>query len=145
MFLAERMATAIGCELFALSPQTTEEAAVAPWPARLLFTNSWELELSSLRIEKYSHIIVGTPVWFGGPTPPVRRFLKNVNFGDAAVHLFFCGFFPGFAGKFFVSKRQREKYGVATVTHFQKPFAGDEYGIAEGAASWAASIYKEFS
>lgn len=49
-----------------------------------------ELQPYNLDLSKYDLIFLGTPVWAGNMTPPIRSFLNNEEIKDKEIALFCC-------------------------------------------------------
>lgn len=55
-----------------------------------------KLDMEMKLFDSYSHIFLGTPVWFGNIAPAVKTFIHIANLRGKTIHPFFtCGGMPG--------------------------------------------------
>lgn len=89
--VAKEIARELNCDIFKLKPQK-------PYPnkgfKKYFFGGFAAMtrktpKLESLpEIENYDTIILGTPIWAGKPTPPIRSLITGINIADKKIALF---------------------------------------------------------
>jgi hypothetical protein len=141
--IAEAIAAAIGAALIELHLLRSElDAGFVGLPQAVL----WAL-LGSPPIvdppevveEEYDLLFVGTPVWFGRPAAPLRRFLAEGRVQAKRIAVFCCcsllrgGVFRHLAASFIPGS-------VIATTSFRAPMLHDEIRAGERARSWALDI-----
>lgn len=93
-YVAEKIAQRIGADLLNLEP-------VKPYPTgkaskylfggkAVVFGEHPKLKEYHFTPEDYDLVILGTPVWAGGFTPPLRTFLAEQDLSQKEMGLFVC-------------------------------------------------------
>lgn len=97
------------------------------------------IEPTELPVEGYDLLFVGTPVWYGRPPAPLRRFLSEGRLRANRIALFCC--YSVYKGGVFRRLRKNcAPDSVVGATAFRAPLLNDEIGAIERARHWALDI-----
>lgn len=93
-FVAEKMATELGADLIQLVPVNeypTGKVSKYFWGGKsATFRETPKLEPYEFDASKYDLVVLGTPIWAGTYTPPLRTFLRANKLAKKNVALFAC-------------------------------------------------------
>ncbi|MCM1990939.1 flavodoxin family protein [Oceanirhabdus seepicola] len=91
--LAEKLSEELNCdslEIKVVKEITTKGFSKYIWGGRqAMMKKKPELKSYDLDLEQYDNIIIGTPVWAGTVTPPIRSFFERENIENKKI-AFFC-------------------------------------------------------
>ncbi|WP_158212395.1 flavodoxin family protein [Natranaerobius trueperi] len=84
----------LNCDLLKIEPQKKERKGTLSkyiWGGKQVFLKEEpELKPYTLNPEDYQFLFIGTPVWAGSYTPPIRTFLKKHAIKEKEIALFCC-------------------------------------------------------
>ena len=93
-FIAEKIAATLGAEVVALNTKKkypTKGLWKYFWCGKsVIFGEKPKLTNKNMDLGRYETIIIGTPVWAGSYTPPVRSFISQYKFRNKKIALFAC-------------------------------------------------------
>ncbi len=141
--IAENVAKVLEADLLELKPVKEE---IKPnsfmkflWGGRQVFLKKMpELAPFDKDLEKYDHIVIGTPVWSFTYTPPIRTFFSKAGLKNKEIALFCCH--DGSKGK---TLENMEKALSGNKIIAKSDYANvfkDREDKAEKAREWAATL-----
>lgn len=93
-YVAEKIASELHADIIALKPlkpYPTGKFSKYFWCGKsAVFREAPALEPDQFDPARYDLIILGTPIWAGNFTPPIRTFIKNHKLAGKNVALFAC-------------------------------------------------------
>lgn len=92
-YVAQEIAKNLEADLLELKPEKNYSTGAMKYFSGIkdiLTKKKIKLEPYEFRKEQYEAIIIGTPVWAGTVTPPVRTFLEAYDLSDKKVGFFAC-------------------------------------------------------
>ncbi len=142
-FIAETMSEALDADLLEIRPKKSipEKGFLKYfWGGKQVFFKECpELEPWETDLAQYEQVIIGTPVWNSGITPPVRSWLKQAGISAKEIHAFCC--YSGKAGHTFsdIAGLTPDSRIVST-REFADPLAHDEKAAQTQCRDWAQNI-----
>lgn len=109
----------------------------------VLFRECPELIPQNTQIDDYQNIVIGTPVWAGSYSPPVRSFLSQNRIQNKKIAFFACHASKSAdaAGKCFDGlKKELSGNTFVGKADFVDPLKSAKEENAEKAAQWAAGL-----
>ncbi len=91
-FIAEKIAETINADIIGLSTSKkypTEGFKKYFWGGKsVIFGEKPKLTNENIDLSRYDTIIIGTPVWAGSYTPPIKSFISQYNIRGKRIALF---------------------------------------------------------
>lgn len=88
---------------------------------QVTFAEKPELQPYTFHAEEYDTVIIGTPIWAGKCTPPIRTFLAEQNLNDKNIYLFACHLGGGADKCFAILKEKLVGNSIKGVMDFTDP------------------------
>lgn len=93
-YVAQEIAKQMKVDIIPLIPQKpypTGKISKFIWGGKsILFGETPKLKAYDFNVDHYDIIVIGTPVWAGTFTPPIKTFLKENNLSGKKVALYAC-------------------------------------------------------
>ncbi|MEM1484880.1 flavodoxin [Oscillospiraceae bacterium PP1C4] len=105
----------------------------------VIFGEKPKLTNESIDLSRYKTIIIGTPIWAGLYTPPIKSFLSQYKIQDKLIALFACHGGGGAKKCFAKLKGELSENRMIGEIDFPEPRKNQEESSAK-AAKWAASL-----
>lgn len=90
--IAERIKEKLGCDILEIKPKvpcsSDYESVVDATKDNLETKKTPDIEDININLDEYDKVILGTPVWWYGITPPIRTFLTKYDLSGKKVYAF---------------------------------------------------------
>lgn len=145
-FVAREMADEIGADLLRLKPQKDYNRKGAgkyfSGGSSVLFGKKPVLEKLLLDPADYGLLFIGTPVWAGSYSPPLRTFFSTADLKDKSAAFFCCH--GGGKGKALEKmEKALECKEILGKADFEDPMKKDTEEAAAKARKWAKEIFEK--
>ena len=95
----------------------------------VLFHEKPELQNTSIQLEKFDTLIIGSPVWVGTYAPAIHSFLSDSDIKNKTIYLFACHGGGG-ADKYYAKMKERLQGNIVAGTiDFIEPLKGNQEEI----------------
>ena len=142
-FIAEKIAETVSADILELKTSRkypAEGFRKYIWGGKsVIFGEKSELINAPIHLKKYETVIIGTPIWAGSFTPPIKSFISKYEIQGKRIAFFACHAGGG-ARKCF-AKLKKELTGNEFIgeTAFVEPMKNRKEASLE-AAAWAKSL-----
>jgi flavodoxin len=142
-FVGEKIAETLGADSIELKTSKNYPAGGFGkyfWGGKsVLFGDKPELTNQSIELSRYDTIVLGTPIWAGSFTPPIKTFLSQYRLEGKRIALFACHAGGGAAKCFAKLKEALSGNMFLGEIDFVEPKKTPEESSAK-AVKWAASL-----
>ncbi|MDF2543796.1 MAG: Flavodoxin [Herbinix sp.] len=139
-YIAKKIAKLTGAELLRLTTKKeypTGKVSKFFWGGKsVVFGEKPGLEAYDVATENYDTIFIGTPIWAGTYTPPIRTFLSEQKISGKNIYLFACHMGGG-ADKCFKKLTDELKGNtIVNTMEFYEPYKVQDDNIDEKVKSF---------
>lgn len=146
LLIAENIAHSLGADIIEVKPEKEMKSKGIMkfvWGGRqAVMGTKPTLKEIKRDLDSYDLFIIGTPVWAGRPTPPIKAFMEDHLPPNKKLAFFITH--DGGEGSTFAKMREMANGGkVISTKDFMSPLKGDRGKIIGEVLTWASGLKEE--